>query len=68
MFYKIEKKKKKKKEFRRIRLSQKNVKFSIVPALKHILTDPGLFFGSVLHQLQFNILLIVCYIVEIVLE
>ena len=65
MFYKI----------RKIRISanlsfSKNGKFGDVPALKHILTDPalGFFFGSVLHQLQFNILSIVCYLVETVLE
>ena len=49
----------------------KNSTFSDVPALKHILTDPALgffFFGSVLHQLQFNILLIVCNLVDTVLE
>ena len=45
-------------------------KFGEVPALKCILTDPalGFFFDNVLHQLQFNILLFVCNLVETVLE
>ena len=53
-----------------MRVSEKNGKFIGVPALKHILTDPalGFSFGSVLHQLQFNSLLIVCNLVETVLE
>ena len=48
----------------------KNGKFSDVPALKHISTDPalGFFFDSVLHELQFNISSIVCFLVETVLE
>ena len=47
----------------------KNGKFSNVPALKDILTGPalGFFFGSVLHQLQFNISSIACNLVETVL-
>ena len=51
MFYKIGKKQ----NFGEF-LFSKNGKFSDVPALKHILTDPalGFFFGSVLHQLQFK--------------
>ena len=42
-------------------------KFSDVAALKHILTDPApdiFSITSLLHQFQFNILLIVCNQVE----
>ena len=48
-------------------------KVSDVPALKHILTNHALRvppppFGSVLHQLQSNISLIVCNLIRTVLE